>query len=348
MNGLDRVLATMRGEACDHTPVIPQIFAHSAIISGKTVAEYVASGATAAACQLAALARYDADSVFAALDVCVEAAAVGCEINYPPDIYPSVVKPAFTPDTDFTRLAVPDPEQAPRMPEVLTMARRLREKVGNTRIVVGVVQGPMTLTLQFLGAETALFMAADDPERFAQLLDFNTEVAIRFGIAQLAAGAHVTLVFEPAGCPEVVPVGFFRELIAPRVAKIFTAYRTAGALANWLHIAGQCLPILPDYPDIGADIGNFDYVVDPTKLIHAVPPDLNLDGNIKPLSFVEDSPEEIEAEARRLINVFGKRGHFILSSGCEIPPEARPENIEALVRAARTTPCERFSGILRT
>jgi uroporphyrinogen decarboxylase len=293
------------------------------------------------------LARYRADSVFAALDVCVEAAAVGCKINCPRDIYPSVVQHALSPDSDFERIEVPDPEKAQRMPEVLTMARLLRENVGNTTLVVGVVQGPMTLALQFLGAETSLFLAADEPERFEQLLDFNAKVATRFGLAQLAAGAHVVLVFEPAGCPEVVPAGFFREFIAPRLARIFNDYSAAGALANWLHIAGQCMPILPYYRDIGADIGNFDYVVDPNRLIRAVQPELCLDGNIKPLSFVEAEPEEIQAEAKRLINVFGKRGRFLLSSGCEIPPEARPENIEALVATAMYTRCKGLSGIIR-
>jgi uroporphyrinogen decarboxylase len=347
MNSLERILATLKGETPDRTPVMPQMFAHTAVICGKSIHDYVESGEVAAKCQLGALARYGADSVFAALDVCVEAAAVGCQISYPQNIYPAVTKPAFDQGTDFARLVVPDPEQAARMPEVLAMARRLRKGVGDEQIVVGVVQGPMTLAFQFLGAETALFLAADEPDRFEQLLDFNTEVAIRFGLAQLAAGAHVTLVFEPAGCPEVVPVGFFREFLAPRITKIFAAYRAGGAPANWLHIAGQSLGILPLYRNLGADIGNFDYVVDPARLIRDVPQELCLDGNIKPLSFVEAEPEEIEVEARRLINLFRKRGRFILSSGCEIPPEARPENIQALVRAASRPPCQRISDLMR-
>jgi uroporphyrinogen decarboxylase len=78
-----------------------------------------------------------------------------------------------------------------------------------------------------------------------------------------------------------------------------------------------------------------------------VQPELCLDGNIKPLSFVEAEPEEIQAEAKRLINVFGTRGRFLLSSGCEIPPEARPENIEALVTTAMYTRCKGLSGIIR-
>jgi len=57
---------------------------------------------------------------------------------------------------------------------------------------------------------------------------------------------------------------------------------------------------------------------------------------VKPLSFVEDGPDDIEREATRLLRLFDGRGGFILSSGCEIPPDAREANVAALVRAAVT------------
>lgn len=60
-----------------------------------------------------------------------------------------------------------------------------------------------------------------------------------------------------------------------------------------------------------------------------------LDGNIKSVAFVEGNPADIEAEAVNLLNAFRGRGGFILSSGCEIPPESMPENVAALVDATR-------------
>jgi len=56
---------------------------------------------------------------------------------------------------------------------------------------------------------------------------------------------------------------------------------------------------------------------------------------MKSLSFVEARPEEITAAAARLVTAFAGRGGFLLSSGCEIPLEAKPENIAALAAAAR-------------
>ena len=51
---------------------------------------------------------------------------------------------------------------------------------------------------------------------------------------------------------------------------------------------------------------------------------------------MEGCPAEIEAEAASLLRAFRNRRGFILSSGCEIPPEARPENVAALVQAPVT------------
>jgi uroporphyrinogen decarboxylase len=218
------------------------------------------------------------------------------------------------------------------MPELLKAARILRREVGDEVLVVGCVLGPMTLATQLLGMEAALYLAIDEPKSFACLLDFSVEVIVRFGVAQIEAGAHLPIVFDPSASPAVVPYQFFREFELPRLKRVFASFKEAGAVANWLHIAGPTDPILPFYPQAGVDIVNFDYCVDPLDAQRALP-DTCLDGNIKSLSFVEATPEVIAAESSRLLNLFADRGGFILSSGCEIPPESKPENVAAMVSA---------------
>jgi uroporphyrinogen decarboxylase len=342
MDSVERIRRTIAFQPCDRPPVIAQVFAHAAPACGRSVDAYLSSGAVAAACQLEARAHYGYDAVFAVLDLSLEAEAVGGEIRSQPGLYPAVARPPCAPDDDFPRLAVPDPETAARLPMVLEMATSLRRACGDEALVTGLVQGPMTLAVQFLGIEKALYLAADHPDRFLELLDYTTAVAQAFGLAQLSAGAHLALVFEPAACPEVVPPGLFREMIGPRLARLFAAFERAGATGNWLHIAGKTAAVLPRYAALGADIGNFDYCVDPEALLAALDGSpLCLDGNIKPLSFVTDGADEVEREARRLLRLFDRRGGFILSSGCEIPPESREANVAAMVRTALAWKSER-------
>jgi uroporphyrinogen decarboxylase len=335
LDSRQRIGRTLAFEPCDRAPVIAQVFAHAALASGRSVDAYLSSAAVAAACQIEAQAHYGYDAVFAVLDLTLEAEAAGGEVQSREGLYPSVSRPPFSPDDDFTRLAIPEPATAARLPLVLEMAGRLRRAYGDETVVTGLVQGPTTLAVQFLGMERALYLAADDPDRFLELLDYTAAVARAFGLAQLAAGAHLVLVFEPAACPEVVPPGLFREMIAPRLARLFTAFKQAGAIGNWLHIAGRTAAVLPRYAGLGADIGNFDYCVDAGALLGSLGDSrLCLDGNVKPLSFVTDDPADIEREAEKLLRLFDRRGGFILSSGCEIPPESREANVAAMVRCA--------------
>ena len=334
MNSIERIKAAVNFEAPDRVPVIAQVFGHAATLAGVALGEYVQDGDLLARCQIQALERYDYDAVFALMDVNVETEAVGSNLTYRADQYPDVKSYALSSGADIDRLSVPNPHEAARMPELLKAVRRLRQEVGDDVLVVGCVLGPMTLATQLLGIETALYLAIDEPEQFASLMDFATEVVIRFGIAQIEAGAHLPIVFDPSASPAVIPRQFYREFVLPRLERVFATFKRTGAVANWLHTAGPTEPILSFYPQAGVDIANFDYCVDPLDALKLIPQTC-LDGNIKSLSFVEETPEAIADESSKLLDQFADRGGFILSSGCEIPPESKPENVAAMVLATR-------------
>lgn len=334
MNGLERIRATIDFQPVDRVPVIPQIFGHAAVLAGVPLGDYVRDGGLMARCQVEAQRRYRHDAVFAFMDAGVETEAAGSVLTYHRHRYPTVSRHVLAGGASVDRLALPDPSSAGRMPELLRAVSALRGQVGDEVLVVGVVVGPMSLALQLMGAESALYLAADEPQHFEKLLDFATEIGLSFGRAQLQAGAHLVMVFDPGASPAVVPAGYFREFLLPRHQDLCVAFKSAGAIANWLHIAGPVEPILGWYPEAGVDIANLDYCVDSWRAAGMLPRTV-LDGTIKSLSFVLDSAEEIAVEARRLLALFADRGGFILSSGCEIPPEARPENVAALVSAAK-------------
>lgn len=335
MNSIERILTTLKFETPDRVPVIAQVFGHAAAVAGVNLGEYVRDGELLARGQIRALDRYGYDAVFALMDTYVETEAVGSVLTYFDNKYPIVKSFVLSGDTDPDNLTVPGPHQDGRMPELLNAAGILRREVGDEVLVVGCVLGPVTLTTQLLGIEKALYLAIDDPEQFSRILDFATDVVIRFGKAQLDAGVHLPLVFDPSASPEVIPPQFFYEFELPRLTRLFSSLKEHGAVANWLHIAGPAGPILPYYPEAGVDIANFDYCVSPSVAQKALPVTV-LDGNIKPWSFVEATPESVLLESTQLLDQFASRGGFILSSGCEIPPESRQENVAAMVMAART------------
>ena len=228
MKSIERIQATVNFEPADRVPVIAQVFGHTAVMAGKTIRDYVTSGSELADCQLRALERYGYDAVFAVMDVNIETEALGSRLVYRSNDYPYVRDHAFSKTTNLDAVSMPDPCSAGRMPEILEALRIMRRETADEVLVVGCVLGPMTLATQLVGMEKALYMAIDDPDGFERLLDFSTRVAIGFGAAQIEAGAHVPMVFDPSASMAVIPVSFFREFELPRLKKIFKAFEAAG------------------------------------------------------------------------------------------------------------------------
>jgi uroporphyrinogen decarboxylase len=334
MNSFERIAATIKLQDTDKVPVIAQVFAHAAMMANVPIDDYVRDGEVLARCQLIAQRHYGYDAVFATMDVNVETEAVGSMLQYRKNQYPVIERYALSQNEDWSTLAIPDPHQAGRMPEMLKALAILKGELWNEVLIVGCVLGPFTLATQLLGIETTLNLAIDDFPRLERLMDFATEVIICFGRAQIQAGAHLPIVFDPSASPAVIPHQFFREFELPRLKRVFQALTEAGAIANWLHIAGPTRPILPYYSKAGVHIANVDYCVSASEAMNELPGTC-IDGNIKSVMFVEGSSKDIEAEAKNLLRLFHDRGGFILSSGCEIPPESPKENVAAMVNAVR-------------
>ncbi len=337
MNGLERLLAAVRLEPTDRVPFVPQLFGHAATSRGISLAAYLRDGAVLAECQLRERERYGGDAVFAFADLGVETEALGSRLKYYDHQYPDVISYALAPGDDPAVLPVPNPEHDGRMPELLRAASLLRQAVGDTVLVAAPLTGPMTLATQLYGTEAALYLAADDVRRFEAALDLATETALCFGAAQVAAGAHGVVVFDPAASPAVVPAAFFRELVQPRVTRLMADLRAAGAKVTWLNIAGPTAPILSSYAEIGADIATFDYYVSPAEAQRLLPRTC-VAGNLKSLDFLAAAPATLAAATRELIAAFASRGGFILSSGCEIPPETDAMALAAFAEASGAGP----------
>jgi uroporphyrinogen decarboxylase len=333
MNGLERIFAAVNFAPADRPAFVPQLFGHAAATGGAALSAYLRDGRLLADCQLREQERYGGDAVFAFMDFGVETEALGSRLKYYDKQYPDVVEYVLAAEGDPASLRLPDPARSGRMPEVLRAAGLLRTALGDSVCVAGALAGPMTLATQLYGTETALYLAVDDPVRFAAALDFATAAALRFGTAQLAAGAHGIVVFDPAASPAVVPATFFRTHLQPRLARLTAGLHAAGARLVWLNIAGPTADILPHYAEIGADIATFDYYVEPATARRLLPRTC-LAGNLKSLDFLDPASDRLAASARELAAAFADRGGYILSSGCEIPPEAAAANLIALAEAA--------------
>ena len=87
----------------------------------------------------------------------------------------------------------------------------------------------------------------------------------------------------------------------------------------------------------GAEVIELDYQTD-IRRIHALDKDaVVLCGNIDPSGVIARcTPEEVEARTRELIELYSDSPRLILNAGCAIPATTPSENIQALMRTARS------------
>jgi uroporphyrinogen decarboxylase len=85
---------------------------------------------------------------------------------------------------------------------------------------------------------------------------------------------------------------------------------------------------------IGADAYHFGEATDLVKVMAMVPSNTFILGNISPSKlFQNGTPERIYEATTQLLLSCWQYDHFILSSGCDIPPSAPIENIDSFFKA---------------
>jgi uroporphyrinogen decarboxylase len=104
-----------------------------------------------------------------------------------------------------------------------------------------------------------------------------------------------------------------------------------------LHICGNTTHLIPGMARTGAQGASLDSPVDFAAAAQKIPPDLVLIGNVDPVGvMLEGNPEKVKDAAASLLKKMAGKRNFILSSGCDLPRDTPHENIDALIKAAKT------------
>lgn len=104
----------------------------------------------------------------------------------------------------------------------------------------------------------------------------------------------------------------------------------------FLHICGNTGDRLDSLARTGVDGLSLDQKVDFALAREILGDSLCLIGNVNPVDvLLLAKPEDVVKESEYSIRKAGRKGNFILSSGCMMPAEIPPENLQAMVNTAK-------------
>lgn len=338
MNHLERVQAVLRGELPDRIPVIPQNFMFSAMTAGYQIGEINRSPRKMAESHRICQEKYGYDGCVLDVDDAALAEACGAKVHWRKNNVAAVDEhePVLKDLRDIDSLHFPDPFNDGRLPEWLETTSRLKDMIGKDVFIMGRAdQGPFSLLCLLRGAQNFMMDLMDeDPEVIHHALEWTTKAHLDFAKAQLSVGAHATSMGDAYASP---------NLIGPEMYEAFAfAYekKTAEAIlaenqVYSIHICGDTNKIIGKMGETAARILEVDWKVDLKRAREILPENCVLMGNINPSDpLVLGTPEQVKEKAKKIIGDVCGKG-LILSSGCAIGANTKPENFAAMVESAK-------------
>lgn len=335
---LERVQAVLRGEIPDRLPVIPQGFMFSMKTAGYDIGQVNRNPAKMAEAHRISQEKYGYDGCVIDVDDATLAEACGAKVIFRETDVAMVDehRPVLNDLREIDDLKMPDPLSDGRMCEWLETTQRLKEMIGDHVFIMGRAdQGPFSLLSLLRGTQEFMIdLLEEEPEVIHHALEWVTEAHARFARAQIMAGADATSMGDAYASADLVSPRIYHEFAFPYEKKVCEKISDLNAPYS-VHICGNATKIVNEMGVTGARILEVDWKTDMGFARSQVPDDVVLMGNIDPSDpMVTGTPETVRAQIKEMIAKTKGKG-LIISSGCALGANTRPENMEAMVESAR-------------
>lgn len=327
MKSLREVLSADR-----HRLAMPILAFPGAALAGCSVRELVTDAGAQVAAQHLLHERLGTTCWLSAMDLSVEPEAFGAHAVFSDSEVPTITGSLVNDEPEVAALAVPAVGAA-RTGVYVETVRRLARQPGGLPVLAGML-GPFTLASRLHGVTETLVDSVDRPELMHALLGKATDFLVAYAQAFKAAGADGVIVAEPVAgliSPEAVA-----EFSSAYVRRLIAAAGGDG-LQFMLHNCGARIAHLSATLESGAGLYHFGQPMDVAAALAQVPAGVVVSGNLDPTAvFVRATPDRVREETTALLRRIERDPHgFVISSGCDLPPNTPIANIEAFFQAVR-------------
>jgi uroporphyrinogen-III decarboxylase len=184
------------------------------------------------------------------------------------------------------------------------------------------------------GYNNAMIDLIEQPKLIHATMDKGVAIAVEKGKFNIDLGLKILRLNDSVANMSVISPAHWREFILPHMKDVCDElHHYDPKVKIYCHICGNILPIVESLIETGLDcIGPLDPLggFTPGQVREIVGERVSLMGGVNTLSFINNTPKQIIEEAKRCMLEAGKKGGYILSSGCVIPRGASKENLNAL------------------
>jgi len=288
------------------------------------------------ACINSLVKLFKPDVAFMMMDLSVEANALGLPVRFPIDESSSVEKHTVDDISDLNHYRRINILQDARIHSYIKTMELTTTTLPKEILKCAYVVGPVTLAGLLQSAQRVAMDSILEPERLSELCAFSTEIIQKYALAMVNAGANIICVLEPTAA--ILGPKEFREFSGYYVHHIMESYKYSNVETIY-HVCGNTMHLIKEMASIGVagiSLDGPETGVDMVKAVKMVPEDVILIGNVSPtIVLVNGTVEEVKEATTELLENMRSYPNFILSTGCDLPPETPINNIKAFMETGR-------------
>ncbi len=300
-------------------------------LMGITVEELISDSDRQAEGMKRIAERVDSAAAVSLMDLSVEAECFGSQIVYSRDEVPTVKGSVISDMEEVEALAVPQVGCA-RTGIYIEAIRKAAKLITDRPVFAGII-GPYSLAGRLLDVTEIMYLCYDEPELVEALLEKVTQFLIAYAQAYKEAGADGIVVAEPlAG---MLSPALEEEFSAPFVKQMVEAVQDDHFLVIYHNCGDNTVQMIDSILSTGAAAYHFGNSIRMEEMLKHIPQDTVVMGNVDPAGqFRNGTADSIRKETLDILHACWGYPNFVISSGCDIPPMSKWENVDAFFAAA--------------
>lgn len=274
--------------------------------------------------------KYDTLASVSMMDLSVEAEAFGSTVRFSDDEVPTVIGAIVTSPEEADELQVP-PVTAGRCGQYVEAIKKAKDLITDRPVFAGVI-GPFSLAGRLMDVSEAMMNCYAEPEMVQATLKKVTEFLISYIKEYKKAGANGVVMAEPlAG---MLSPALAEEFSEPYVRKIVEAVQDDEFLLIYHNCGDNILLMAESILRTGSAVYHFGNAVKMSDMLTKIPQDIVVMGNVDPARQIKNgTPDSVKQATKEIMSDCTSYPNFVISSGCDIPPDSPWKNIDAFFEA---------------
>ena len=299
-------------------------------LMGITVRDLIGSSDYQAEAMRLIAQKYPTAASVSFMDLSVEAEAFGAETVVSDDEVPTVVGALVDEGTDPDDIAVPA-VGAGRTGLYVEAIAKVAPLIGDRPVLAGAI-GPFSLAGRLMDVSEVMVLCYEEPELVHAVLGKAAGFVAAYAAAFRAAGADGVVLAEPlAG---LLSPDLAEEFSSAYVRRIVEEVQTDSFAVVYHNCGGGVPKMMDSIVATGAAAFHFGNAISMADVMPLVPADRVAMGNVAPAEQLRNgTPDSVRAATIEVLETCAGYPNFVISTGCDVPPMAPLENIDAFFAA---------------